>query len=206
MRIAHCGSLILLALALPAISAQPLPAAPAQISTSQQDALAAAARRAREQKKNQPKSAKVWDNDNIPTSGGITVIGNTAESVAPASSTERSPAANSKASSTKESAESAKKKNSDEEAQLKAAKENLKTAQTDLDFAQRKYRLDQQDFYQNPNYSSDTSGAAALQGEQNQIDAKKQAVQAAQEKVNGLESKLAKPSDASRDSSDNSAN
>ena len=40
-----------------------------------QDSLAAAARKAREQKKEAPKSAKVFTNDNIPTAGGISSVG-----------------------------------------------------------------------------------------------------------------------------------
>jgi hypothetical protein len=40
-----------------------------------QDALAAAARRAKEQKKAGPKPAKVFTNDDIPSSGGISTVG-----------------------------------------------------------------------------------------------------------------------------------
>ncbi len=53
---------------------------PAQSNTSanpasQQDPLAAAARKAREQKKDAPKATKVFDNDSIPTQGGISTVG-----------------------------------------------------------------------------------------------------------------------------------
>lgn len=41
----------------------------------QQDSLAAAARKAREQRKEAPKATKVFDNDNIPTTGGINSVG-----------------------------------------------------------------------------------------------------------------------------------
>jgi len=44
----------------------------------QEDSLAAVARRAREQKKDQPKSAKTFTNDNIPNQGGISVVGSSA--------------------------------------------------------------------------------------------------------------------------------
>jgi hypothetical protein len=206
MRIAHSGSLVLaaalLALTLPVISAWPVHAAPAQTGQSQ-DALAAAARRAREQQKAQPRASKVWDNDNIPTNGGVDVIGPAASTPPPASTS--APAAGDKASANKASAANAKKDTAVLETQLKAARETLKNAQTDLDFAQRKFKLDQQDFYQNPNYSSDTSGAAALKSEQTQIDAKKQAAQSAQDKVDDLEAKLAKASDTQSSSSDTSA-
>ena len=46
-----------------------------QAQVSQQDPLAAAARKAREQKKEAPKSTKVFTNDNIPTTGGISSVG-----------------------------------------------------------------------------------------------------------------------------------
>jgi len=49
---------------------QPPQAAPA----TQQDSLAAAARRSREEKKEQPK-AKVFTNDDLPTAGGVSSVG-----------------------------------------------------------------------------------------------------------------------------------
>jgi hypothetical protein len=49
-------------------SATPAQAAPV-------DPLVAAARKAREQKKDQPKPARVFDNDNIPTQGGVSAVG-----------------------------------------------------------------------------------------------------------------------------------
>ena len=42
----------------------------------QQDSLAEAARKAREAKKDATKSAKVFTNDNIPATGGISTVGN----------------------------------------------------------------------------------------------------------------------------------
>lgn len=197
MRVAHCGSLIVLALALTCATAGF--AAPQAVQ--QQDSLAAAARRAREQQKNHSKPAKVWDNDNIPTNGGVDVIGQTASSAEPTA-----PSTNDKKSTAETGVANSKKDKSALEAQVKSAKEELKTLQTDLDFAQRKYKLDQQDFYQNPNYSSDASGAAALKAEQSQIDAKKQAVDSAQQKVSDLGAKLGKASDAGDSSNDISAN
>jgi len=41
----------------------------------QNDSVAAAARRAQEQKKSQAKSAKVWDNDTLPATGTVNVVG-----------------------------------------------------------------------------------------------------------------------------------
>src|SRR5271156_5213282 len=63
-------------------SASPSPSASGQAASQtsqappvQQDSLAAAARRSREQKKDQPKPAKVITNENIPTQGGISAVG-----------------------------------------------------------------------------------------------------------------------------------
>jgi hypothetical protein len=42
---------------------------------AQEDSLAAAARKARDQKKEAPKAAKVFDNDSIPTTGGVSTVG-----------------------------------------------------------------------------------------------------------------------------------
>jgi hypothetical protein len=46
-----------------------------QTPPAQEDSVAAAARRAREQKKETPKPAKIFDNDNLPTSGGVSTVG-----------------------------------------------------------------------------------------------------------------------------------
>ncbi len=48
-----------------------------QPASEQKDSLVAAARRAREEKKEQPKPAKVFTNDNVPTAGGISSVGET---------------------------------------------------------------------------------------------------------------------------------
>jgi len=52
----------------------------AQTPAAQEDSPAAAARRAREQKKDATKPAKVFDNDNIPTKGGVSSVGSSSES------------------------------------------------------------------------------------------------------------------------------
>lgn len=48
----------------------------AQPASKQEDSLAAAARRSREQKKDATKPSKTFDNDNIPTHGGVSTVGN----------------------------------------------------------------------------------------------------------------------------------
>ena len=59
-------------------SASPSAATPTQTSASApapQDPLAEAARKAREQKKEEHKTPRVFTNDNLPTSGGISTVG-----------------------------------------------------------------------------------------------------------------------------------
>jgi hypothetical protein len=211
MKIARCGWMILLAapLAIAPVSKaarQPSQGAqanqadqsasansgqkqttPAQNGQSQADPLAAAARRAREKQKEQPKAAKVWDNDNIPTSDQVSVVGNAAQN-APAGASGNT-AGEKTEESQKTSAPSGKKK-SDLEAQLQSAKDDLKNLQSSLDFAQRKLALDQESYYQKTDYASDTAGAQALRDEQSQIDAKKQQVDAAQKKVDDLQTQV----------------
>jgi hypothetical protein len=198
MKLAHCGLAIALAACVPGAGAtaragqsqsghgsQTAQSATSQNEQKQTDPLAAAARRARQKEKDEPQPSQVWDNDNIPKSGDVDIVGPAAQgsSGASASGTE----ANGNAAKTPASSSTSK---SDLEAQLKAARENLKNLQTQLDFARRKLALDQEDFYRNPNYASDDAGARKLKSEQSQIDAKKQQVTDAQKKVDELAAKL----------------
>jgi hypothetical protein len=66
-----------------------------QPAPEQKESLAAAARRAREEKKEQPKPAKVFTNDNVPTSGGISSVGETPAAPAGGDAAGGTPAASS---------------------------------------------------------------------------------------------------------------
>jgi hypothetical protein len=59
----------------PPESSQASQASSAKAPASHQDTLAEAARKAREQHKTEPKTAKVFTNDNLPTAGGISTVG-----------------------------------------------------------------------------------------------------------------------------------
>ncbi len=185
MKLVKWGLAILLASPIaivPAVSAQSQDAAQ---SGQQQDALAAAARRAREEKKDQPKAGKVWDNDNIPSSpGSVSVVGDANQS---AQGQEK--AANSTESKQQAQPVSAKDKAA-KSAELDADQQQLKSLKTDLDIAQRKLVLDQQMYYGKPDYSSDKAGAAALKDEQDQIAAKQQEIDDLQKKIDELQSEL----------------
>ena len=166
----------------------------------QQDPVAAAARRARErkeQKQDQSKTAKVWDNENIPTKpDSITVIGesgsvNATTDQGNSETSAATPAAASDATSQDaKSAEADAKEKAAISSQISQAKEHLQSLNTDLDLLTRKNALDQQMYYNKPDYASDKQGGTNLKDEQDQIDAKKQEIAEEQKKIEELTSKL----------------
>lgn len=169
--------------------------------------IADAARRSREQKKEQPKGTKVWDNDTIPRKpGAVSVVGQTpAADVTDDSATKPADGDGTAASqpTSTDSTSSAvpaadKSEGSKASAELAAiqtdlasAKTHLQTAKTDLDILQRKFTLDSQMYYSKPNYAADKDGAANISAEKSDLEAKQQEVADAQMKVDQLEAKLA---------------
>lgn len=204
MRTRNLALAILLAcVATPAIAqdAQTAPAAP----PSQSESLGDAARRARAEKKDQPRPAKVFTNENLPTDGTVNVVGaksapdsnasaGSAAASAPAPESNAQPAQNSAAADQKKAAESA---------ELAEAKEKLASIKKDLDIDQRKYSLDQQSYLSNPNHQSDSDGSAALKTEEDDISSKQEAVEVQQKIVDDLQSRVGAPP-ASDTSSGNS--
>lgn len=185
MKIACWGLGILLVL--------PLGVAGQQQSTqqSQADPVAEAARRAREQKKDQAKPARVWDNDDIPKTNGVSVVGEDSADVAAAPANGASNGATPATAPAAAPGPAAASENAATiSAGLAAAKEQLKSLQTDLDILKRKNVLDQQTYLSNPQHESNTAGATQLKDETDQIAAKQQEVADAQAKVDELQAKL----------------
>jgi hypothetical protein len=151
----------------------------------QDNSLAAAARRAQEQKKEQPKATKVWDNSNLPTTAPVSVVGQepAANGASTTDTTNSSPAA-ADAKPAPTAAEIAQL-NSD----LDVAKQRVADLKADLDVAQRKYALDQQTYYGKPNFAADKAGAAALATEKSDVDAKADAVAAAEKLLASAQAK-----------------
>jgi len=194
MKIARWGLMILLAAPAGIVAAQaPQSQAPAPAPQPQsQDPLAAAARHAREQKKDQPKASKVWDNDDISSvTGAVNVVGQAAP---PSDNSGNSPADQNAAASGQAGQQNAAAApaptNAELTSELNSAKAELESAQKDLDLLQRKFDLDQQMFLSNPNHDSDQETAAMLKNEQTGISEKQQAVADAQKKVDDLQAKL----------------
>lgn len=189
MRIACSGLLVLLALPVGIASAQQQ-----QPPQQQTDSIAEVARRTREQKKEQPKPIKVWDNDTMPNApGAISVVG---ESAGTGGDSGNQPAANAPAAGSTPgagAANSGEKSTKDAKAllaSLSAAKDQLQSLKTELSILQRQYDLDAQMYYGKPNYVADREGAAKLADEKSQLDAKQQEVDAAQKKVDQLEAEI----------------
>jgi hypothetical protein len=181
MKLANFGIILLLVSPLPAV-AWPLQNSSSgqSASTGQQESLAEAARRAQEQKKEEPKPTKVWTNDDVPkTDADLSIIGPPSEAASAESSeeskTEKKPAAMTAA------------EKADLETKLEDAKEQLASLKIDLNILERKYPLDEQTYLSNPNHEHDTAGAEALDDEKQQIADKEKEIAEAQKKVDDLQ-------------------
>src|SRR6266481_9856044 len=161
--------------ALPVIlSAVLLP--PAVFAQSDTQSVAEAARRDRAQKKNNEKPAKVITDETLDVKKGD-VQSATAEQLRIPGSPEtqaQPPAAAAKAPTQGSD-------NASEDDKIRAAlkervalKEKIKDAESDLDLQQREYKLDQESFYSNPDYSKNTSGKEKLDAMKQQITDKQQ--------------------------------
>ena len=193
------GLAILLVLPSGLVSAQS--SAP-QSPASSPDPLAAAAKHARDDRKDQSKPARVWDNDNIPKAGQeISVVGSNEASaadgsnpgatsgVAPGAADASAGGAN-VAAPAPGGAQSQADHDAKIQSQLSNAKENLASLKTDLDLMQRTLTLDSQMYYGKPDYSSDHGGARKLADEQGKIAEKQQAIEEAEKKIAELEAQL----------------
>ena len=154
--------------------------------------VAEAARRARAQKKNAEKPAKVITDETLDVKKGdvqsataeqLRIPGTPetpAQTAAGASNAQSGASANPPASSNASDDEKAR-------ALLKkrvALKEKIKDAQSDLDLLQREFQLDQDTFYSSPDYANNTSGKAKL-------DAMKQQIADKQQELERLKAELA---------------
>lgn len=198
MKIAHWGLGILLVMPMGIAAGQaqaPSQEAPAPAPT---DPLAAAAKAAREAKKDQTKPARVWNDDTIPKSNGaISVVGQTPADDSANAAAATGDAANAATSATGSAgagggAAAGAGNQRALETSIQNAKDKLATTKVDLDLLQRTYTLDSQMYYIKPDYASDANGAAKLKDEQDQIAAKQQEMDEAQKKIDDMEAELSK--------------
>ena len=194
-KFAHALGLgILLVLPAGALSAQ-------SSGQSTSDPLAAAAKRAQDSKKDQSKSARVWDNDTIPKAGHeISVVGSNdavADGANPAVTPDGTAVASPDGAAGANPAAPAPGPAPNQadldakiQAQINDAKESIASMKTDLDLMQRTEVLDSQMYYSKPDYSNDRAGARKLTDEQAKIAEKQQAIDEAEKKLAELETLL----------------
>jgi hypothetical protein len=185
---------IILRLALPAVLAVTL--LPVSAQSQDTESVAEAARKARAQKKNPEKPAKVITDETLDvkkedvqnaTAEQPRIPGSQENQAQPAAGGAK--AKSGASGGTPANAPGSKNASPDEQARgaLKervALKEKIKDAQSDLDLLQREYQLDQDSFYSNPNNATDTSGKEKL-------DAMKQQISDKQQELEQLKAKLA---------------
>lgn len=147
--------------------------------------LADAARKAKEQQKQAPKAKVVWTNDNLPTSATVSVVGQAQEGNA-ANAAQAQPAEEAGTAPTSDDANDLAKAT----AELADAQKDVESLKTDLDIAQREYKLDSDQYYGTPDYAADQQGQAKLDTEKSEMAAKQEALEAAQKKVDELQKKV----------------
>lgn len=182
-------------LGLLCVAASPL--ATAQPQSQQNESVADAARRARQQKKVAPKQDRVWDNDTLPTNGaGVNIVGPTSPAAeAPSSEnvpvvrTASTPAASS-ASPASNDPQAIEKQRIETTAAMNELKDQLIEAQKVLDVAQRSFDLQRDTYYSKTNFAEDRAGKARLDAMQADILAKQAAVETLKAKLAALEDKL----------------
>jgi hypothetical protein len=212
MKIAHWGLGILLVMPMGIAAGQaqaPSQEAPAPAPT---DPLAAAAKAAREAKKDQTKPARVWNDDTIPKSNGaISVVGQTPADDSANAAAATGDAANAATPATGSAgagggAAAGAENQRALETSIQNAKDKLATTKVDLDLLQRTYTLDSQMYYIKPDYASDANGAAKLKDEQDQIAAKQQEMDEEQKKIDDMEAELSKLPAAATPPANNNSN
>lgn len=161
------------------------------------DNVAEAARKARaaREKKGAAKP-RVYTNENIPGTPGVSVVGTTAAPAA-AAPTEGQAAAGGAAPGEAAAGESAEE--CDEpcwRGKFREQRTKIRTAERELDILQREYNLSRTQYYQDPNqavreqYSNNVAGGRELQDLLTRINDKKAEIQKLQQELRQLEDDL----------------
>ncbi len=159
-------------------------AALAQSQSDSAPSVAEAARRAREQKKHDAKPVHTFTNEDLPpappsssSSMSSTASPSKSEDVVTGEKDKREAPATA-APVTPANDEQSKQKKTENAATLERAKKQLALAEKELDVMQRKFALDSDSFYSQGDFASDQEGKAALDAEAQQMNDKKNAVEA----------------------------
>jgi hypothetical protein len=155
-----------------------------QAPAAQEDLLAEAARKAREQRKEAPKAARVFTNDNIPTAGGISAVGTSAGT--PANS-----GGGTAATQQGKTTEKAASPNDEKtwRARFAALRHKLEQDQSELDIMQRELGQLNLQYYPDPNKQMQQQFSreeinrktAAIEEKKKQVAADQQAIAEAED-------------------------
>jgi len=149
----------------------------------QQESVAEAARKAREQKRNRPKPAKVFTNDDLPTMGGVSVVGVAApaekeDSATTPGASDRKAAGRKAATPEEEKGEAYWRK------RFAEARTRLRDAEKELDVLQRELNLKRMQHYADP------TQALQEQYSRKEIDTYRQEIADKQKEVSQLRQAL----------------
>jgi len=170
------------------------PAATAQAPSSQstvvspprqEDSLAAAARKAREQKKDQAgaKPARVFSNDNIPTTGGISAVGENASAAGGADAAAGAQAAAAPSGSGE----------AEWRGRFAKLRKKLEQDQTELDLMQRELGVLDVQYYSDPVKTLQQGYSRSdINEKTDKIEAKKKTIEADQQAIADAEDELQK--------------
>jgi hypothetical protein len=177
------------------LSASFLPSAVPAQSQSDNTSVAEAARRAREQKKNQTKPTRTLTNDDLPSAPATSAQPVAAAAVAdqanaPAKDQAKPAGEAAPSEGARAEADAAGQKRAQTEAALKRAKAELAQAQSELDVLQRKAALDSDAYYSTADYARDTEGKAKLDANAQQVNDKKSQVEELKTRVAALQAEL----------------
>jgi len=176
--------------AAPASSPAATAQAPSSQSTAvtpprQEDSLAAAARKAREQKKDQAgaKPARVFSNDNIPTTGGISAVGENASAAGGADAAAGAQAAAAPSGSGE----------AEWRGRFAKLRKKLEQDQTELDLMQRELGVLDVQYYSDPVKTLQQGYSRSdINEKTDKIEAKKKAIEADQQAIADAEDELHK--------------
>ena len=173
-------------------------------SSSQSDSLGDAARKARAQKKDPSKPAKVFTNEDVGSlKGTISVIGNehalgTGTDKAAEKNDDKKPANGADAKPTNGAdVKDAKKEQAKDEpywrAKFAAARKTLADDTKELDILQREFNLKQEQYSQDPNWAMrEQNSRADINKTQSEIETKKQDIEKDKQALSDLEDELRK--------------
>lgn len=183
-------SMLIRTLIIAVMAAAFVPVAFAQSQDSQ--SVAEAARKAREKKKDATKPAKVITDETLDVKKGDVQSAVAEEPKIPGSAEKAQAAPGAPNAAPTNAAKDEKKEKLKKE--LTDLKEQVKQSLMDLDLLQRENRLDQDAYYSQPNYGSDTAGKQKLDDEKQQISDKQQEVARLKAKLADLQRELGETS------------